>query len=584
MYKLFVATRYLWRNWLNWVGVAAVAIAVCVPICVLSVMKGFDQEIRTRSRETLADLIVSPRTDYSFEGYAELTRRIEKLEHVESVAPEYAGVGLVKVGPHRLYAQFRGIDLQREKRSSNIGKYYRDARAKLASEKLQWFLGADMGTLETLGASFVRELASSLQKDNFERLPDAHKKALKKALAAKQIDLAECQSEAAKAEPEWVAVDDPKKYAPAFVGIELAILGRGSLGQLERLPIGDECLLIIPTSEKDSSRAFQKCRVAGYVKSGLYDYDQRTIILPLEVLQKRLDKEGHATGINIRLDDFKHAPAVRAQMWGTLSPEEFKAGIRLVAKFVKPKEEAAYERIMQQYEFIEANKFGGAGESLHQVCFSLTRNLLTVVEKEVGAGGWGQASPEEVEKLLAFKRMCVARAQAGYVNHLVVSTWQDKRTNVLRAVNTERKVMAFILSFVAVIAGFLILSILHTTVLVKTKDIGILKAIGGSVSGILSLFLVNGLLIGLFGAAIGAFGGVYISMRLNEIEDLLSAWVGYRLFPHDIYYLDQLPVDKHPVPSAVIIAVCALVTCVVASALPAWKASRMDAVETLRYE
>jgi len=82
MYKLYVAIRYLWRSWLNWVGVAAVAIAVCVPICVLSVMKGFDQEIRARSRDTLADLIVSPRSDDSFSGYRELMAKIERLPHV----------------------------------------------------------------------------------------------------------------------------------------------------------------------------------------------------------------------------------------------------------------------------------------------------------------------------------------------------------------------------------------------------------------------------------------------------------------------------------------------------------------------
>ena len=584
MYKLFVAIRYLWRNWLNWVGVVAVAIAVCVPICVLSVMKGFDAEIRARSRDTLADLIVSPRSDNSFTGYEELVARIEKLEHVKSAAPEYAGIGIVKIGENRHYAQFRGIDLEREKRSSDFLAYFRDARAELARERLRWLIGAEMGGLDSLGDDFVRELACSLRQEDFRKLPGTQRDALRDALKAKGIDLDKCLAEAGAKNPTWVEVDNPKKYAPAFLGIELAVLGRDEMGRLQRLPVGDECLLIIPTSEKDSSRAFQRCRVSGYFKSGLYDYDQRTIVLPIDVLQTRLDREGHATSINIRLDDFANAPAVRARMWGSLNPEELRQGVSLVSPFVKRKDAAALKRIRQQIEFIEEHQSGGAGAGLREVCFSLTRNLVTAVQKEVGVGGWGQASQEEREKLLAFRRLCVERAQEGFVRDFVVSTWQDKRTNLLRAVKVEQRVMAFILSFVAVVAGFLILSILHTTVLVKTKDIGILKSLGGSVGGILSLFLVNGLLIGLVGATLGAVGGIYISLRLNEIENLLSAWVGFRLFPRDIYYLDQLPVDKNPVPSAVVIAACALATSIVASALPAWKASRMDAVETLRYE
>ena len=55
MYKLLIPLRYFRRNWLNIVGVLAVGIAVMVPICVQSVMKGFDEELRARSRDTLPE-------------------------------------------------------------------------------------------------------------------------------------------------------------------------------------------------------------------------------------------------------------------------------------------------------------------------------------------------------------------------------------------------------------------------------------------------------------------------------------------------------------------------------------------------
>ena len=63
--------------------------------------------------------------------------------------------------------------------------------------------------------------------------------------------------------------------------------------------------------------------------------------------------------------------------------------------------------------------------------------------------------------------------------------------NILRAVEVERRVMAVILCLTVLVTGFLIFSILHTTVVEKTRDIGILKALGGTVRGIMSIFLIN---------------------------------------------------------------------------------------------
>ncbi len=128
-----------------------------------------------------------------------------------------------------------------------------------------------------------------------------------------------------------------------------------------------------------------------------------------------------------------------------------------------------------------------------------------------------------------------------------MSTWEDKRLTFLRAVALERQVMAFILFFVGLIAGFLILSLLHTTVISKTRDIGTLKSIGGSVHGIMSIFLLNGLLMGLIGSALGTAGGFLITRNINAIEAFLERIVGFSLFPSDIYYLDRIPVDQHPV-------------------------------------
>ena len=144
--------------------------------------------------------------------------------------------------------------------------------------------------------------------------------------------------------------------------------------------------------------------------------------------------------------------------------------------------------------------------------------------------------------------------------------------------------MSIILFFVMVIAGFLVLSILHTTVVAKTRDIGILKAIGGSVGGIMSIFLINGLLIGVIGSAIGTGAGLLITRNINAIENFLNRTLHFQVFPSDIYYLDKLPVDQDPFWSTLTISVVAILISFAASAFPAWQASRMDPVEALRHE
>ena len=100
----------------------------------------------------------------------------------------------------------------------------------------------------------------------------------------------------------------------------------------------------------------------------------------------------------------------------------------------------------------------------------------------------------------------------------------------------------------------------------------------------MSIFLLNGLLMGVLGSALGAAGGMLITGNINAIEAFLHRLFGFSLFPADIYYLDRIPVDKHPWPSVLVICAMAIAVSFAASSYPAWKAARMDPVEALRYE
>ncbi len=117
----------------------------------------------------------------------------------------------------------------------------------------------------------------------------------------------------------------------------------------------------------------------------------------------------------------------------------------------------------------------------------------------------------------------------------------------------------------------------------KTKDIGIMKSLGASASGVASIFLGYGVMLGCVGAGAGAIAGLLFVANINGIADMLEMITGQEVFDPTIYYFDSIPTIVRPwmVVWVVIGAVC---IAVVASVLPSIRAARMHPVEALRYE
>lgn len=166
---------------------------------------------------------------------------------------------------------------------------------------------------------------------------------------------------------------------------------------------------------------------------------------------------------------------------------------------------------------------------------------------------------------------------------LQISTWMDMNRELFEAIHMERNVMFFILLFIVIVAAFGIMNTLITVTVQKTREIGILKALGARTGQIIGVFVGQGIVVGFFGTLIGLATGIWLVQYRNQVSQWLSGVMGIEIFPRSIYQFSEIPAEIVPADIAIICA-SAFAICTVASVIPAWFASRMDPVSALRYE
>ncbi|MFP6769339.1 MAG: FtsX-like permease family protein [Planctomycetaceae bacterium] len=189
-------------------------------------------------------------------------------------------------------------------------------------------------------------------------------------------------------------------------------------------------------------------------------------------------------------------------------------------------------------------------------------------------------------KLKDFKHAdtVIKRLRAAFPAHIYsVRTWQQKQGPLLAAVELETGILNILLFLIITVAGFGILAIFYMIVVEKTRDIGILKALGASSRGVMSIFLGYGIALGIVGSGVGVLLGLVFVCYINEIESGITWLLGRKVFDETIYYFPEIPTAVDPFTVAWI-ALGAVGIAVLASILPARRAAKLHPVEALRHE
>ena len=162
-------------------------------------------------------------------------------------------------------------------------------------------------------------------------------------------------------------------------------------------------------------------------------------------------------------------------------------------------------------------------------------------------------------------------------------TWIDLNKQLFEAIRMERNVMFFLLLFIILVAAFGIMNTLITVTVQKTREIGIMKALGARTIQIIGVFMAQGIVVGIFGTLTGLVTGIVLVQYRNQVSNWLATTLGVEVFPRSVYQFSEIPAEVVP-SDVIIICVSAFVICSFAALIPAWFAARLDPVKALRYE
>ena len=537
MYKLLLCWRYLRTRWIALASVISVTLGVATMIVVNAVMAGFSHEMQTRIHGILSDIVFE---SHSLSGFQDPQWHMEEIRR--AAGDTIAGMTPTVAVPAMLSFQVRGqwitrqimfigIDEATHAAVSDFGNYLQHpANRRQLSFSLREG-GYDTADSQSQGTGPTRPALEGAGWPH-RRMRVERERLWREKMKDQGVD------------PVATDGGGPTRPIDRQVDAVLAATGADAPPTAET-PAGDAPKNPFAAARPEEGRTMDPAR------------EQFTGIVPGIGLASFRDSGGVDRFLVLPGDDVK----ITFPTAGT--PPKAVTDTFTIVDF--------YESKMSEYD-----------SNFVFVPIAALQRMRGMIEPQTGV-----PSVNSIQiKLRAGADLDAVRnrlRQAFPAELYAVSTWRDKQGPLLSAVDMEMAVLNILLFLIIAVAGFGILAIFFMIVVEKTRDIGILKSLGASASGIAGVFLGYGLFLGLVGAGAGLALGLAITWNLNTIRAGVEWWTGRKVFDPSIYYFFKIPTIVDPATVAWIIA-GAIAIAVGASVLPALRAARLRPVEALRHE
>ena len=549
VYKHIICLRYLFGGWkavVPMVSALPAALGVFLLILVFAIMDGFVSETREMTRGTLADIIV----DAHMEGlpyYDEFAARIERIEGVEAATPLIQTYAIVRVKPNLSGVKpivrpcmLIGI---RPREKAEMGRF---------PEYLQRHRGsADLPDRQA-GSADLLKVPPALQPPDRPPRPGC--------IAGVGVIGAPLTADVPESIEEGVG-----RRVLAWVLVVVAVVVTLFLWQAARRRPGR-------VGWRIATALAAVAAIALVVAAILVPVRRAEVLRPKVIDYPLVDYGGEVVVSTIPI---RPTGALDVEAGGV--PKVSSRIFTLVDTFKSGYWEADSTHIYVDFAVAQPMAGMDARPSNGEGPIPPRASQIQVKVRDPARSG---AVLERIQE--AWLEFLKERPDM-VAPHLSINTWETQQRMILTVVEVERNVTALMLGLMFLGFGVLVALISYVMVYIKSRDVGILKALGARDAGVGSLFLGYGFIIGLLSAATGIVAAVLMLHYLDVVELWVNSVLSIDVFPREMYYFDHIPRNLS-VPWCIGVGVAVLALSTVASLAGGLLAALKQPVETLRYE
>lgn len=624
MYKIFLTVRYLTRKKIVVFPILVVWLCLMMIIIVSSIMGGFVDRVRTANRELLGDIVISNRSAAGFAYYQELQDELRtKFPEIEASTPVVHAYALLNLPRYSANApaQVMGID--------PIGR----AKVSKFRENLFRQYQSPMRAVEDLSAGGFPKTTEQLQKaayDDYLQAVDRFDEANAKVFAMKT------PAQARLFEPRWLIGIPVVLILVALLVIRGKhtrrpgpLVWAGFVLLVGALVITLGCFWprLFPRDVRIIKDAAQQASLA---ENRAYRTRQFAAALPPN--RTWTSRQELIDALVPREPSFNLPPAATMAFGGADKAPKYGCIIGVQIGLFERDQRGNFDRTRApEFDKVLLTVVPVSQRGALNVSSSSTEQFAMIDDSYSGVYDVDSTyvyAPFDVAQEMALMRSPAAlpkddpqwrpsraneiliklkdssdpravravrdrmdeavqdfvmRRAGNDVFRLDVETWDQKQAKYLNAVENEKVMQIFILSLMSTVVLVVVFLIFYMIVRDKTRDIGIIKAVGGSELGVMQIFLFYGLFIGIVGGGLGAISGVAFVTHTNEIHEWLFQTFGIIIWDRSVYLFDRIP-DTVNYREVAIFYGLALLAGVVGAAIPAFIAGLQDPVKAVRYE